>query len=234
MAAVWKVLEGRRDVAMTLREAIGQYAMEACSSDEDRLAPRTLQAVDRLINLISVAFQLQRTYLQSKNPSPRALQYRMEPFEVFDILSFLLYLLKPPKGAVDQSYATIEQLFRMLGSSIFSGLRLLTLLKAKTTSTKDVDWTARAETLRCSFKNWPLQEDSLHRFLTHELCLRMIDQLSKSTEYQAVQNFNDGCRYHETNRLEGRIQLRGFVELPDYFDGLVILCQIALSVFPSG
>ena len=218
---------------MTLREAIGQYTMEACSSDEAPFAPRTLQAVDRLINLIFVAFQLQRTYLQSKNPSPRALQYRMEAFEVFHILSFLLYLLKTPKGAVDQSYATVE-LFRMLGSSIFSGLRLLTLLKAKTTSTKDVDWTARAETLRRSFKDWPLQEDSLHRFLTHELCLGMIDQLSKSTEHQAVQNFNDGCRYHEKSCLEGSVQLRGFVELPDYFDGLVTLCQITLSVFPSG
>ena len=204
-------------MAMTIREAIGQYAIEVASNGEDRFAPGSLQAFNRLINLIIVTFQLQRTYLQSESPSHKALQYLMEPSEVFDVLSYLLTIRNSYKGAINQ------QIFRSLGNATLSGFRLLTLLKAKIRSTKDVHWTARVETIRCSIKDWPLQEDSLHRFLIQELCIRMLGYLSSSTEGQALENFNDGCRYHEQN-----CKLRGFVDLPEYFDGLVNNCHEGL------
>ena len=213
---MWKRLEERKDVAMTIREAIGQYAIELASNGEDRFAPGSLLAFDRLVNLIIVTFQLQRTYLQSESPSQKALQYLMEPFEVFEVLSYLLAVQNSCKGAVSQASSVVEPVFRSLGTAILSGLRLLTLLKAKVRSTMDVGWTTRAENVRCSFESWPLQEDSLHRFLNQELCLRLLGYLSTSTEDQALRNFNDGCRYHEQNS-----SLRGFVDLPEYFDGLV-------------
>ena len=200
---------------MTLREAIGQYVIEVAWNGDDRFVPESRKAFDRLLNLIVVAFHIQRTYLQSESPSHKALQLLMAPFEVFDILSYLLALRKSCNGAVNQSYSVADHMFRSLGNAILSGLRLLALLKAKSRSTWDVDWEARAETVRCSFNDWPLQEDSLHRFLNQELCLRLIKFLSTSTEDQALGNLNRGCQYHEHSSL------RGFVDLPEYFDGLV-------------
>ena len=223
LAALWKKLEWRRDVATILREAIGQYTIETSSNDENGLA------VDRLVNLIFIAFQLQRTYLQSRTPSQKSLQSLMEPREVFEILSFLLHLLRRSMGALNQSDVVAEHRFRLLGTSIFSGLRLLALLKAKKNpSTIDVDWTTQTETLRYNFKDLPWQPDSLHRFLTHELCLEIVEQLSKSTEDQAVRCFNNGCQYHQQSRLEEGPRLRGFVDLPDYLDGLVNICLSTL------
>ena len=208
---------------MTIREAIGQYAIDVASNGEDRFAPGSLQAFDRLVNLIIVTFQLQRTYLQSESPSPKAQQFLMEPFEVFDVLSYLLAVGNSCKGAVSQSYSVADHIFRSLGAATLSGLRLLTLLKAKIKATKDVGWSAWAETLRRSFRDWPLQEDSLHRFLNQELCLRLLGYLSISTEDQALRNFNGGCRFHQQNS-----SLRGFVDLPEYFDGLVNNCHEGL------
>ena len=228
LAPLWKELEGRRDVATILREAIGQYAIETSSNDENGLA------VDRLVNLIFIAFQLQRTYLQSRTPSRKSLQYVIEPREVFEILSFLLHLLRRPMGALNQSAIVAEHSFRLLGTSIFSSLRLLALLKVKDPSTIDADWTAQIETLRYNFKDLPWQPDSLHRFLTHELWLEIVGQLSKSTDDQAVPCSNNGCQYHQQSRFEEGPQLRGFVDLPDYFDGLVNICLSTPFKYPAG
>lgn len=128
---MWRRLEERRDVAMIIREAIGQHAIDVATNGEDRFAPRSLQAFNRLIRLIIVTFQLQRTYLQSQTPSHKVLQYLMEPLEVFDVLSYLLTVRNSYKGAVNQSYSTLDHISRALGNATLSGLRLLTLLKAK-------------------------------------------------------------------------------------------------------
>ncbi|KAL8829028.1 MAG: hypothetical protein Q9191_002250 [Dirinaria sp. TL-2023a] len=223
ISSLWRRLEERRDVAMIIREAIGQHAIEVAANGEDRFAPKSLQAFNRLVNLIIVAFQIQRAYLQSNSPSHKAFQYLVQPLEVFDVLSYLLTVRNSYKGAMNQSHPILDHILRALGNATLSSLRLLTLLKTKIRSTKDVLWTARAETIRCSIKDWPLQGDSLHRFLIQELCLSLLEYLSTSAEDQALENFNHGCRYHEETSKPRRS-----VDLPEYFDGLVNICHEGL------
>jgi hypothetical protein len=215
---IWTKIERRTDLGETLREAIGQYAIEISLGGEDRFAPKSLRAFDHLVNIIKVTFHLQRTYLQSSNPSLHIRQFLLEPSQVSDILHFLLTVkdscLQEPRGL----NAVKSHVLRSIGGVLLSGLRFLTLFKQKLRSEENFDWESLANSLRFRLRDWPLDEDSLVRFLIRRLCVACLDDLSPSRDLQPIASRHSPspCRYHAA-----ALSLGGHLDLPDYNDGLV-------------
>jgi hypothetical protein len=220
ITAIWTELEKRTDLATTLREAIGQYAIHVSLGGDDRFAPKSLQAFKYLVNLIKVTFHLQRTYLQSRDPSSKILQFLLEPPQVFDVLHFLLSIKDSCSQVPSSLRPVINQVLRSIAGVLLSGLRLLTLFKTKIFFNKEFDWVSRAELLKSRLQYWPLEEDSLYRFLIRELCIQSLKTFLASTDAQPIESVNALCRYHELHPGP-----RGFLDLPDYYDdGLVCIC----------
>ena len=222
--AVWTKLERRTDLATTLRDAVGQYALQVASGVDSRFASQSFHAFNRLVNLIKIGFHVQRTYLQPRSPSTVVRQYLLEPTLVFELLAFLLTIKDRCLQSLGYRHTITNEVLSSMGGALLSGLRLLTLLKTKARTIEDYDWITQAELLKSRLGNWPL-EDTFHRFLIQELCIRFLEGLSISVDAQLTENVSAPCGYHELQPDPGSL-----LDLPDFDDGLVSIyhsrCQL--------
>ena len=226
IAAIWTQLEKRADLTTTLRDAVGQYAMQSASCDKDHSSPNSIQAFNRFINIVRTAFHLQRTYLQPRQPSPSIELFLIEPSLVFEILVFLL-TVKDDCIPVRQDLGLIEEkMLRSIGTILLAGLRLLTLYKSKVDK-PSLDWAVTADLLKKKLANWPL-EGSVHRILIGELCISFLLELSTNAEAPLTGSIKPLCGYHEDH--PGNVD---DVDLPDFNDGLVGSCSQRQVTLPK-
>ena len=215
LAAIWIELEKRADLTTTLRDAVRQYVMQTASCDKNYSSPNSIRAFNRLINIVRIAFHLQRIYLQPRHPSPSIEPLLIEPSLVIEVLVFLL-TVKDDCIPVRQNLGLVEEkILRSIGTVLLAGLRLLTLYKSKVMLPLTLDWASTADLLKKKLANWPLG-GSVHRILIGELCLSFLLELSTTAEAPLTGSIKPSCGYHENH--PGTVD---DVDLPDFNDGLV-------------
>ena len=216
IAEIWAQLEKRADLTTILRDAVGQYALQAASCDKNYSSSDSIRAFNRLINVICTAFHLQRIYLQPRQPSPNIESFLIEPSLVIEILVFLL-TVKDDCISVRQDLGFVEErILRSIGAVLLAGLRLLTLHKSKVTHPTSLeDWASIADRLKKKLANWPLG-GSVHRILIGELCTSFLLELSTTAEVPLTGSIKPLCKHHEDH--PGAVD---DVDLPDFNDGLV-------------
>ncbi|KAG8528725.1 uncharacterized protein KY384_006412 [Bacidia gigantensis] len=149
----YRNLEKRTDLATTLRDAIGQYTLQTASGVENPFATNSIDGFIRLVNLIKIALHLQKTYLQSRYPSPNIRQYLLEPALVSELLNFLLTVKDNCLRTLGYPHPLTDHLLRLIGAALLSGLRLLTLFKKKLPIIEDYDWVSEANFLKSRLRN---------------------------------------------------------------------------------
>ena len=227
IAAIWTQLEKRADLTTILRDAVGQYVMQTASCDKNYSSPDSIQAFNRLINIVRTAFHLQRIYLQPRQPSRSIGWFLIEPSLVIEILVFLL-TVKDDCIPVRQDLGLIEEkMLRSIGAILLAGLRLLNLYKSKVEVLSSLNWAVTADLLKQKLANWPL-EGSVHRILIGELCIGFLLELSPTAETPLTGSIKPLCGYHEDH--SGNVD---DVDLPDFNDGLVGFCSHRQVTLPK-
>lgn len=125
-AAVWIQLEARTDIDNILRELIGQNSLESSVlvANSDELLNSSL----RLIVIVKVIFDLQRTYSQCSTPSSES-SHLLQPRQLF---LAIIYLLRIKSRVFRRSEDTSPQYATQrsfLAQALVSGLRALWLRK---------------------------------------------------------------------------------------------------------
>ena len=217
--AVWTQLEKRSDLTTILRDAIGQYAIQTALCSKNYPTEESIQAFNQLISTIHTAFHLQRTYLQSREPSPNIESSLVDPSFVIEIIIFLLDIKDACIPAHGDLGSVEEKVLRSIGVVLLAGLRLLTLQKSKLVLPSDLHWSLKADLLKSKLANWPLA-NRVHRFLVGELCMRFLQKLSTSTEPPIADSIKALCkRHHDYPRT------RDDADLPDFLDSLVGIAE---------
>ena len=215
IGAIWTQLEKRADLTTTLRDTVGQYAMQTALCGRNNSSPESIQAFDRLINMVRITFHLQRIYLQPRQPSQSIEHFLIEPSFIIEILIFLL-TIKDDCVADHQDLSLHEgKTLRSIGAVLLAGLRLLALYKSKVVLPLSIDWASSADLLKDKLANWPLR-NIVHRTLVGELCMRFLEELSISGEVPLMGSFENLCEHHKVH--SGALD---DVDLPDFNDGLV-------------
>lgn len=212
--ATWAQLEKRADLTTTLRDAVGQYAIQTVLCGKDYSTRESIRAFNRLISIVRTAFHLQRIYLQSRQPSPSIEPFLIEPSLIIEILIFLLAVKDeciPVRGDLG---LVEEQILRSIGALLLAGLRLLTLYKSKVELPLNLDWASKADLLKTKLANWPLG-DRVYRFLIGELCLGFLEALSSTAEAPLTGSVKP-CGHHDKHP-----GAEEDVDLPNLNDGLV-------------
>ena len=214
IAAIWAQLEKRADLTTTLRDAVGQYAIQIALRGKDYSTRESIGAFNRLINIVRTAFHLQRIYLQSRQPSPNIESFLIQPSFIIEILSFLLTVKDDCIPDHRELRSVKEKRLRSIGAVLLAGLRLLTLYKSKVELLTDVNWESKINLLRSKIANWPLG-DRVDRVLIGELCTSFLKVLSNSAEAMLTGSVKSLCSHHNYSVAEDD------VDLPDFYDGLV-------------
>lgn len=196
LAAVWSVLQLRPDIDHILRELIGRYSLEVslCGTDSHQL--RTV-SFHHLVSLKAI-FDLQRTYLQSPNPTFESrsalLQYDLLYLAIMHLLG-----VKAESLSYRNSLPDHGKYCSFLAQVLLSGLRAL-LLQRQTLSSE------KREILIDRFDEvWRDEHlESVDHFVIKWFCRQIIQELSKELEDSPYAK--PAC---------------GIVSLPDFFDKLV-------------
>ena len=214
IAAIWTQLEKRADLTTTLRDAVGQYAIQTVLCGKDYSTRESIRAFNRLISIVRTAFHLQRIYIQSRQPSPSIEPFLIEPSLIIEILVFLLAGKDDCIPVRRDLYLGEEKILRSIGALLLAGLRLLTLYKSKVELPLDLDWASKAKLLKTKLANWPLG-DRVHRILIGELCLGFLGALETTAEAPLTGSVKP-CEYHHNHP-----GVEDDVDLPNLNDGLV-------------
>jgi hypothetical protein len=123
LAPIWAHLESRVDTGSIVREIIGQYELSIIGQE----AQVVLNLSFRVQVWLKVIFDMQRSFLQSSNPSPESKSHLFHPQLLLSTLKFLVALREkicgPQTGA---GGATLGFEF-FLVRTLLSGLRALLL-----------------------------------------------------------------------------------------------------------
>ena len=215
LMAVWSQLKRRTDLATTLRDAVGQYAAQFAACGKDPLALDSIQAFNRLINIVHVAFHLQRIYLQPRHPSTDIQLFLLEPDVVVEILVTLLTIKDDFLSTREDVYFIRESALRSVGAVLLAGLRLLTIGRTKVFLTEQLDWASKADSIQSKLVDWPL-DSSAQRFLVGEVSVILLRELVTPANAPSSRIFNTPCEHHELHSGAGDA-----LDLPHYNDGLV-------------
>ena len=210
--AVWSQIKKRTDLETTLRDAVGQYAARFAACGKDPLAHDSIQAFNRLINIVHVAFHLQRIYLQPRHPSD---EFLLEPDVVVEIVVTILTLKDDFLSTREDAYFIRESALRSIGAVLLAGLRLLSIGRTKIFLTEQLDWASKAELIQSKLVDWPL-DSSVQRFLVGEVSVFLLRELVTPANAPSSGNFNALCEHHELHS-----GTKDALNLPHYNDGLV-------------
>ena len=213
--AVWSQLKRRTDLATTLRDAVGQYTAQFAACGKDPLAYDSIQAFNRLINIVHVAFYLQRIYLQPRHPSTDIQHFLLEPDIVVEILVTLLTIKDDFLSTREDVCFVRESALRSIGAVLLAGLRLLATGRTKVFFAEQLDWASKANSIQSKLVDWPL-DSSVQRFLIGEVSVILLRELVTPANAQSPRNLNAHCEHHELHS-----GTEDALDLPHYNDGLV-------------
>ncbi|ORY17956.1 hypothetical protein BCR34DRAFT_583230 [Clohesyomyces aquaticus] len=182
LAEVWQHLQGRHDLAIILREVIGQHSIETTLQDNE--AQNSEESI-RAIIWIKAVFDLQRAYLSGNcsgiaDCPPYVLSCLLPPELLF---STILYLVNVKTRSFPSQTTLLTKEFTrpryILAQTVLSGLRLL-LLRKEEIAAHD------KKRLRVAI-NAAWQNDRLHgvdRFVVSELFAGILDsEMSRENAY---------------------------------------------------
>lgn len=196
LASVWSVLQLRSDIDHILRELIGRHALDAslCATDAHRLRTVSFQYIVSL----KAIFDLQRTYLQSSNPTFESRSAVLQHDLLFLAIMHLL-------GVKSESFSYRKVLHdhgkycSFLAQTLLSGLRALLLQRQSLSSEEHKMLIDRFDEV------WKDEQlESVDHFIIKWLCRQMIQELANDLEDSTYAQ--PAC---------------GTVNLPDFFEKLV-------------
>lgn len=203
LAGVWSALQLRPDIDHILRELIGRHALDAslCSTDGHRLRNVSFQY---LVSLKAI-FDLQRTYLQSSNPTFESRSALLQHDLLFRAIMHLLEV-KVGSFSYQRDLPDHGKYCSFVAQVLLSGLRALLLQKHSLSSEDHKKLINRFDEV---WKDEHLE--SVDHFVIKWLCRQIIQELP--------------------NDLENSIYAKpacGFVNFPDFFDKLVRFSKITI------
>jgi hypothetical protein len=168
-AAIWLTLQGRLDIDNIVQELTGRYFLESSQQKSDP----TLYRATSFAHVVALRaiFDLQRTYLQSSNPSFETKSSILDPRILFSTLSHLLEIKASAFSAQD-GLPDHEAYCSFIGQTQLSGLRALLLQSAHITGRDYEDFTLRLSKAwnRETLRGVDLFVDLLCRQILSELC----------------------------------------------------------------
>lgn len=203
-AAVWSVLQSRSDIDHILRELVGRYAFEVAIYRNDSLRVRNTSFL--YVVSLKAIFDLQRTYLQSSDPSFESKTYLVQHDLLFQAVIHLLEVktesFGPHKELVDH-----KPYCGFLAQTLLSGLRALLLHKRSLMAEEHEMLTRRFNEV------WREEQlDDVHHFVVQMLCRQIILELGMPA--QDSKYTQPAC---------------GLVNLPDFAHKLVRLQRLERS-----
>lgn len=128
---VWAELQARIDICSVVREILGHFEIKAIGE-----APSASDSFNFIV-WMKVIYDLQRTYLQSSDPSPETLSYLLPPQILFKTLRRVLDIKPRLRPAESQTYPTQQPRF-FAAQAILSGVRAL-ILRGVSENSPDVE-----------------------------------------------------------------------------------------------
>lgn len=205
-ASVWSVLQLRTDIDQILRELIGRHSLDVslCGTDGHRFRAVSF----RYLVSLKAIFDLQRTYLQSSNPTFESrsalLQHDLLFLAIMHLLGVKADSFSSQRGLPDHG-----KYCSFLAQVLLSGLRAL-LLRRQCLSSEE------HEMLINRFDEvWKDEQlESVDHFIIKWLCRQIIQELSK--DLQDSMYAQPAC---------------GIVNFPDFCDKLVRISKTKIRTF---
>lgn len=196
IAGVWSVLQLRPDIDHILRELVGRHALDAslCGPDGHRLRTLSFQYIVSL----KAIFDLQRTYLQSSNPTFESKSALLQHDLLFLAIMHLLGV-KAESFSYRGGLPDHGKYCSFVAQALLSGLRALLLQRQSLSSEEYKMLIDRFDEV---WKDEPLE--SVDHFVIKWLCRQIIQELHKNLDDSVYAK--PAC---------------GFVNLPDFCDKLV-------------
>jgi hypothetical protein len=215
LAAIWSTLQGRLDIEHIVQELIGHYYLNASRYRSDRGRLRA-SAFQHIVALRAI-FDLQRTYLQSSEPSFQSKTSILQPEILFSTIMHLLEV-KASVFCTDDGLADHAEYLGFIGQTQLSGLRALLLQNKHISQNEYEAFLLRFEEV------WGCETlcDADH-FSIHFFCRRILVELSDESEGKVYS-----------------IPACGTVQLQDFYRGLVssqaskLMVRVLTAVVPSG
>lgn len=117
---VWAELQARIDICSVVREVLGHFAIEFVGE-----APSASESFSFIV-WMKVIYDLQRTYLQSSNPSSETLSYLLPPRILFKTIHRILEIRPRLRHAENQNYPAQQPRY-FAAQTLLSGVRALQL-----------------------------------------------------------------------------------------------------------
>lgn len=120
LPSVWVELQARIDICSVVREILGHFAIKSVGE-----APSASDSFSFIV-WMKVIYDLQRTYLQSSDPSSETLSYLLPPRILFKTLRRVLEVRSQLRPAETQNYPAQQPRY-FAAQTLLSGVRALQL-----------------------------------------------------------------------------------------------------------
>lgn len=182
---IWLELEKRRDASSIVWEALGRVWPMAAYRALDRNSTIYLAVV-----VCKHTFDLQRVYVQSRQPDADLKAYLLDPHEITEILACLVSFVKTfglNKWPLPDESA--QELLGLIRQAVLSAARALLLMRRS--SLLSTEWTSVVDRLKTCFDSWPSHE-GIDKSWTLPILANCRLQLSSS----AAPETESGCSHH--------------------------------------
>lgn len=173
LGAIWSILQGRVDIENILQELVGQYILNNHKHRSDRLLFRASSFTH--IAALRTVFDLQRTYLESPQPTLETRAATLLPEVLLSALSHLLEVKASAFRTAD-GLPDHDEYCSFIGQTQLSGLRAL-LLGKKKLPPRDYD----AFILRFDEVWGPETLRAVDEFSVNHFCRSILIELSEGT-----------------------------------------------------
>jgi hypothetical protein len=196
ISSAWSVLSGRQDIDHIVRELIGNHYLNASFAQRDSSHLR--EAILSHVLTLKITFDLQRSYLQSSEPSKESTCSTLQPDSistaVFHLLDVVLATCTSCPGlAIEESF------IRLTAQTTLSSLRVLLLLNKSFAAWEHDLLQSRFEEV---YQRGHWHDSSQALILS--ICRHIIQALASPTQYRKY-----------------TVPACGAASLPDFFTGLV-------------
>ncbi|KUJ19505.1 uncharacterized protein LY89DRAFT_780432 [Mollisia scopiformis] len=195
VAAIWSRLAGRADIDNIVQELIGRYSLDISEQTADRAVLRTT-AFTHVVALRAI-FDLQRTYLQSPDPSCEARFSLLNPNILLSVIKHLLDV-KISAFCAHDGLPEHDAYCSFIGQTLVSGIRALHLQSRRLSLS---EYQAVLQKFKLAWNNETLR--GVDHFSINLFCQRMLAELSNKVQNHRLSS--PAC---------------GILRLQDFFQGL--------------
>lgn len=205
LASVWSTLHCRADIDNIVQELIGRYVLDVSEQTEDRALSRAT-AFSHVVALRTI-FDLQRTYLQSPDPSFESRTSLLNPDILFSTIKHLLNV-KASLFCVHDSLPDHDAYCSFIGQTLVSGIRVLHMQNKRLSISEheavmnkfELAWSK--ETLR-----------GVDHFSINQFCHRMLGELSNIVPNSRLSSSTAGL-IHLQDFYRGLVSFHIMLDLP--------------------